>query len=50
MRMPFDEVRSPHRYTLRLPQHDSEALLAGLSPLVEGRGYGTEDVKAALGG
>ena len=27
LRMPFDEVRSPHRYTLQLPQHDSEALL-----------------------
>jgi 2-polyprenyl-6-methoxyphenol hydroxylase-like FAD-dependent oxidoreductase len=25
--MPFDEVRSPHRYTLQLPQHDSEVLL-----------------------
>ena len=25
--MPFDEVRSPHRYTLQLPQHDSETLL-----------------------
>jgi 2-polyprenyl-6-methoxyphenol hydroxylase-like FAD-dependent oxidoreductase len=25
--MRFDEVRSPHRYTLQLPQHDSEALL-----------------------
>jgi 2-polyprenyl-6-methoxyphenol hydroxylase-like FAD-dependent oxidoreductase len=27
LRMPFDEMRSPHRYTLQLPQHDSEALL-----------------------
>ena len=27
LRMPFDEVRSPHRYTLQLPQHDSEVLL-----------------------
>ena len=27
LRMPFDEVRSPHRYTLQLPQHDSETLL-----------------------
>jgi 2-polyprenyl-6-methoxyphenol hydroxylase-like FAD-dependent oxidoreductase len=27
LRMPFDEVRSPHPYTLQLPQHDSEALL-----------------------
>ncbi len=25
--MRFDEVRSPHRYTLQLPQHDSEVLL-----------------------
>ena len=25
--MPFDKVRSPHRYTLQLPQHDSEVLL-----------------------
>jgi 2-polyprenyl-6-methoxyphenol hydroxylase-like FAD-dependent oxidoreductase len=25
--MRFDEVRSPHRYTLQLPQRDSEALL-----------------------
>jgi 2-polyprenyl-6-methoxyphenol hydroxylase-like FAD-dependent oxidoreductase len=25
--MPFDEVDSPHRYTLQLPQHDSETLL-----------------------
>jgi 2-polyprenyl-6-methoxyphenol hydroxylase-like FAD-dependent oxidoreductase len=25
--MRFDEVHSPHRYTLQLPQHDSEALL-----------------------
>src|SRR3712207_1319473 len=24
LRMPFDEVRSPHRYTLQLPQHRSE--------------------------
>ena len=27
LRMPFDEVRSPHRYTLQLPQHDSETLM-----------------------
>ena len=27
LRMPFDEVRSPHPYTLQLPQHDSEVLL-----------------------
>jgi 2-polyprenyl-6-methoxyphenol hydroxylase-like FAD-dependent oxidoreductase len=27
LRMPFDEVRSPHRYTLQLPQHDTEVLL-----------------------
>src|SRR4028118_2293721 len=27
--MPFDEVRSPHRYTLQLPQHDSEIMLEG---------------------
>ena len=27
LRMPFDEVRSPYRYTLQLPQHDSETLL-----------------------
>ena len=27
LRMPFDEVRSTHRYTLQLPQHDSEVLL-----------------------
>ena len=27
LRMPFDEVRSTHRYTLQLPQHDSETLL-----------------------
>jgi 2-polyprenyl-6-methoxyphenol hydroxylase-like FAD-dependent oxidoreductase len=27
LRMPFDEVRSEHRYTLQLPQHDTEALL-----------------------
>ena len=27
--MPFDEVRSLHRYTLQLPQHDSETLLEG---------------------
>lgn len=27
LRMPFNEVRSSHRYTLQLPQHDSEALL-----------------------
>ena len=27
LRMPFDEVRSPHRYTLQLPQHDSEVML-----------------------
>jgi 2-polyprenyl-6-methoxyphenol hydroxylase-like FAD-dependent oxidoreductase len=27
LRMPFDEVRGPHRYTLQLPQHTSEALL-----------------------
>ena len=25
--MPFDEVRSPHRYTLQMPQHESETLL-----------------------
>lgn len=24
LRMPFDKVRSPYRYTLQLPQHDSE--------------------------
>jgi 2-polyprenyl-6-methoxyphenol hydroxylase-like FAD-dependent oxidoreductase len=29
LRMPFDEVRSPHRYTLQLPQHDSEVMLEG---------------------
>jgi 2-polyprenyl-6-methoxyphenol hydroxylase-like FAD-dependent oxidoreductase len=29
LRMPFDEVRSTHRYSLQLPQHDSEALLEG---------------------
>ena len=29
LRMPFDEVRSPHRYTLQLPQHDSEIMLEG---------------------
>src|SRR4028118_785558 len=29
LRMPFDEVRSTHRYTLQLPQHDSETLLEG---------------------
>src|SRR4028119_1400871 len=27
LKMPFDDVRSPHRYTLQLPQHDSEVLL-----------------------
>ena len=27
LRMPFNKVRSPHRYTLQLPQHDSEVLL-----------------------
>ena len=27
LRMPFDEVRSPHPYTLQLLQHDSEVLL-----------------------
>ena len=27
LRMPFDEVRSSHPYTLQLPQHDSEILL-----------------------
>jgi 2-polyprenyl-6-methoxyphenol hydroxylase-like FAD-dependent oxidoreductase len=27
LRMPFDEVRGPHRYTLQLPQHDTEVLL-----------------------
>jgi 2-polyprenyl-6-methoxyphenol hydroxylase-like FAD-dependent oxidoreductase len=27
LRMAFDEVRSPHRYTLQLPQHDTEVLL-----------------------
>ena len=27
LRMPFDEVRSPYRYTLQLPQHDTEVLL-----------------------
>ncbi len=27
LRMPFDEVRGTHRYTLQLPQHDSEELL-----------------------
>jgi len=27
LRMPFYEVRSPHRYTLQLPQHDTEVLL-----------------------
>ena len=29
LRMPFDEVRSTHRYTLQLPQHDSEIMLEG---------------------
>src|SRR4028119_100849 len=29
LRMPFDEVRSPHRYTLQLPQHESEVMLEG---------------------
>ena len=27
--MRFDEVRSPHRYTLQLPQHDSETYWNG---------------------
>ena len=27
LRMPFDEVRSTHHYTLQLPQHDTEVLL-----------------------
>jgi 2-polyprenyl-6-methoxyphenol hydroxylase-like FAD-dependent oxidoreductase len=27
LRMPFEEVRSKYRYTLQLPQHDSEVLL-----------------------
>src|SRR4028119_21454 len=29
LRMPFDEVRSTHRYPLQLPQHDSEIVLEG---------------------
>jgi 2-polyprenyl-6-methoxyphenol hydroxylase-like FAD-dependent oxidoreductase len=29
LRIPFDEVRSTHRYTLQLPQHDSEIMLEG---------------------
>jgi len=27
LRMPFDQVHSTHRYTLQLPQHDTEVLL-----------------------
>jgi 2-polyprenyl-6-methoxyphenol hydroxylase-like FAD-dependent oxidoreductase len=27
LKMSFDNVDSPHRYTLQLPQHDSETLL-----------------------
>src|SRR4028119_1367159 len=32
LRMPFDEVRSPHRHTPQLPQHAPEAVLAAPAP------------------
>jgi 2-polyprenyl-6-methoxyphenol hydroxylase-like FAD-dependent oxidoreductase len=58
LRMPFDKVRSTHRYTLQLPQHDSEVLLeeaALKTSMVEiRRGHrvvrvGQEDDRAHIG-
>jgi 2-polyprenyl-6-methoxyphenol hydroxylase-like FAD-dependent oxidoreductase len=55
--MPFDKVRSPHRYTLQLPQHDSEVLLEAAalgSGMVEVRrghrlvGIGQDEKRASV--